>query len=654
MFRSAINKLQFDFTCSSETVASELQREISYYGLPDFQSIMEEVFGTTTERSIIEIDKIEIDLGNITLKGLSDHGLLGRFKLALENELKSGQKHELEAVDPGLRKWMIVKTYLLTGDLPWWVDKNTSPNVSHLISGLLVKVPHILWDFLESNSQNLKVQERIQSQLSLNIRKRLETNPAIFSRKEREYKVGALDAILNVWKSHSEPNTGAHLKMLMIQSIISVLDASSVSTIQYLGVLSQQDLSFAYEFVVGEQANARSIFGILDNLSLLQLEFLLQITMLKVKKSKVRAEQNSTGQTPGTINNQKIKSISNMLQSMDPRLLQELSQYNENDLLVLESFLKQYKRKNVVKSRLIELLLDHPFLLHYRLLFLPAQLSAHLNRSMEHPSQDEHLMFKHSLAQHQASFNAALGKLTDKDVLILNDINQKGNFQAEAERIVLLKLMQKLPEAYLQTMSKIAVLDKAEIEVLAGNQYPPANDDLFEPAGLEQKIQKIIVGNAGLVLIAAYLPALFNNLGFLESGRFKNILTRSRALYLLQYIATGQQYSPEYVLQFNKLLCGFLPEDTIVEYNKRLTKKEKEEAGSLLSSVIVHWKALKGTSTNGFRAAFIQRKGLLVQNEVSWILQVEKKSYDVLLDSIPWSFSVVKLPWMKKNIELEW
>jgi hypothetical protein len=647
MYRSAINKLKFDFTCSSESVAQELQREISYYGLREIQEIIVQVFAREPEKSMLEIDTIEIDLGDITVKGISDNRVLGQFKMALENALKEGQQRQLDYIDPELKASVILQTFLLYGDVPWWFDKTNYLNLDHLVLRLLAKAPQAFWSFLGSNSQNLKAQERIRSQFSLKIRRLLQINPAVISRKEARSYFLSKSTIISILKAKDWADTIDVLKSLMIHSILSILDIASMSIIQLLGVLSKQELSLIYEFIEGNKAVSTGIYKVLDKLSLLQLEFLLQTISFKNGKSTVITDQNRAKQTSFVGSHSIIKSICRKLKCMESDILKELAQYNEHDLLMLEMSLMQIKQHNTVKSRLISMLLNQPLFLHYGMLFLPAEFSEHLDK-------DEQLPFTVQLASHRTSLSAAIGKLVEKDVLILNNIIQKAEYETAAEEVVLVKLMQELSEEYLNILANIAVLDKAEFVVLSGNDQTTATDVIFEQTRPEQSIKKIVIENAGLVLMAAYLPALFNYLGYMEGGRFKDIITRSRALYLLQYIATGQQYSPEYVLQLNKLLCGFALDEAIIGYKKRLTKKEKEEANSLLISVIGHWKALKGTSVDGFRSAFTERKGLLVQNQDCWILQVEKKSYDVLLDSIPWSFSVIKLPWMKKRIEVEW
>lgn len=37
-----------------------------------------------------------------------------------------------------------------------------------------------------------------------------------------------------------------------------------------------------------------------------------------------------------------------------------------------------------------------------------------------------------------------------------------------------------------------------------------------------------------------------------------------------------------------------------------------------------------------------------------WTLSVERKAYDVLLDSIPWSYSMLRTPWMHSLLMVNW
>ena len=67
-----------------------------------------------------------------------------------------------------------------------------------------------------------------------------------------------------------------------------------------------------------------------------------------------------------------------------------------------------------------------------------------------------------------------------------------------------------------------------------------------------------------------------------------------------------------------------------------------------------NWPVLKGTSVEGVKETFMTREGKLTELEDSWQLQVEKQSFDMLLDYIQWKINLVKLTWMHKPIYVEW
>jgi hypothetical protein len=85
-----------------------------------------------------------------------------------------------------------------------------------------------------------------------------------------------------------------------------------------------------------------------------------------------------------------------------------------------------------------------------------------------------------------------------------------------------------------------------------------------------------------------------------------------------------------------------------------LSSEEKKEADDLLQSAIKHWSILKDTSPEGYRSAFLQRDGILKFEDDHWYLRVERKSYDMLLESLPFTISLIRLPWMKNKLLVEW
>ena len=127
-----------------------------------------------------------------------------------------------------------------------------------------------------------------------------------------------------------------------------------------------------------------------------------------------------------------------------------------------------------------------------------------------------------------------------------------------------------------------------------------------------------------------------------------------RALCLLHFLATGQSVAPEYELVLPKILCD-MPLPTPVDCCIELSDAEKEEATALLEAVIRHWEVLRNTSPDGLRGTFLIRSGKVsLRDDGDWLLQVETKSFDMLMDALPWGISIVKLPWMRRTLWVEW
>ena len=93
-----------------------------------------------------------------------------------------------------------------------------------------------------------------------------------------------------------------------------------------------------------------------------------------------------------------------------------------------------------------------------------------------------------------------------------------------------------------------------------------------------------------------------------------------------------------------------MPLDEPLAFSVPFTEKEKSECNELLSEIINNWQKLGNSSIDGLRESFLNRDG----KNNSWKLTIERKGYDVLLDSIPWSFKHIKLNWMDSLIVTEW
>lgn len=168
----------------------------------------------------------------------------------------------------------------------------------------------------------------------------------------------------------------------------------------------------------------------------------------------------------------------------------------------------------------------------------------------------------------------------------------------------------------------------------------------------------IYIANSGLVLTSPFLPNFFQSLDYLvpdgEKGlQFRDSEALSRGVHMLQYLVDQKTATPEPLLVLNKILCGAQP-GTPVEPEIVPTEKEIEMADLLLRSMMANWKAISGTSVAGLRETFLQREGRLESRSENWQVTVQRKTLDVLVDQIPWSFSVTFHRWMPKPVFVTW
>ncbi|HRB97941.1 MAG TPA: contractile injection system tape measure protein, partial [Nitrosomonas sp.] len=167
-------------------------------------------------------------------------------------------------------------------------------------------------------------------------------------------------------------------------------------------------------------------------------------------------------------------------------------------------------------------------------------------------------------------------------------------------------------------------------------------------------LEEIYIHNAGQVLAAPYLPRLFTMLNLMEDGVFFDRRAVERAVHLLQFMVNEQTQTPEYQLTLNKVLCGIttgIPIDNRID----ISEHEKKTIEGLMLGMIQNWKTIGNTSISGLRQTFLQRKGRLhLKEDGMWYLTIEPGTFDMLLDSLPWSYSVIKHAWMERAIHVTW
>jgi len=195
-------------------------------------------------------------------------------------------------------------------------------------------------------------------------------------------------------------------------------------------------------------------------------------------------------------------------------------------------------------------------------------------------------------------------------------------------------------------------LDDAGPESMSGRDKGLSRERAPSPAVPSAEPHGQFVTHAGLVLLGPYLQMFLERIGLAQDGRLSD---RGATLAAIQYLGTGQEVAPpEYDLVLPKLLCGF-GLDEAPPALPTVGADIVRESNELLSSIVEHWSALKNTSANSLREAFLQRDGKLsLRQDGTWLLQVEQKAYDMLLEYLPWGYQMTKLPWMERMLITEW
>ncbi len=283
---------------------------------------------------------------------------------------------------------------------------------------------------------------------------------------------------------------------------------------------------------------------------------------------------------------------------------------------------------------------------------------------------DKYQLIRQTLLHIATSFNISYPKLLEEVAITVTQLQQfDSNLPDIIEQICNTKSKQQREQS--QTNKKTPIDKQSEApasEILDSKLQQLEQDESQRSKQRFNESDELYLANAGLILLWPFLPHLFETLGLIgkKGDRFilqakSDLIEKNksvpfifeRAVHLLQYLVDESSESPEHLLPLNKLLCGLdLMEPVSASID--ISEQEKAECEKLLTAVIQHWTALKNTSIDGLRRAFLQREAILRVRDGGWLLQVERATHDILLDNIPWSTRLIKLPWMEELIYVEW
>ncbi|MFB9109409.1 contractile injection system tape measure protein [Flavobacterium gyeonganense] len=159
------------------------------------------------------------------------------------------------------------------------------------------------------------------------------------------------------------------------------------------------------------------------------------------------------------------------------------------------------------------------------------------------------------------------------------------------------------------------------------------------------------VQNAGLIILHPFFKEMLKSCDLMDDNN--TLLNKELAAHILHYAATKKENDYEHSMLFEKFLCG-IPLHESIQRKIKIEDKHKKQVEEMLDSVVLHWSALKNTSTAVLRSEFLQREGKLDLSESNPKLFIERKTQDLLLEKIPWNISIVKIPWIQKLIYTQW
>lgn len=210
-----------------------------------------------------------------------------------------------------------------------------------------------------------------------------------------------------------------------------------------------------------------------------------------------------------------------------------------------------------------------------------------------------------------------------------------------------------LSENYLSNKTHSPDKKNGKILISEDSETMDQTADMLSSENKESGLCEWYIENAGMILLHPYLTRFLNTVGLIRNGKFADTEKQAQAIHLMQYLTSGEVGVEEYELVLPKVLCG-MPVQCPVAREVELDPDWLEEADHLLEVVVQQWKALGEVSTASLREGFLSRPGKLSKKENGWLLQVEQKAIDVLLDRLPWGLSLVKFPWMKEMMHVEW
>ncbi|MQL47141.1 hypothetical protein GEA64_03660 [Photorhabdus khanii] len=188
-----------------------------------------------------------------------------------------------------------------------------------------------------------------------------------------------------------------------------------------------------------------------------------------------------------------------------------------------------------------------------------------------------------------------------------------------------------------------------------GNNRNPRrsnNKPHSEPTLLSEQALPYQVSNAGILVLWPILPALFNQLGLLETQKFIHRQAQFIAVDLLDYLIWGTEEAQTERKALNRVLCGLTANEDTESFP--VEPETQLIADQWLDTIIRQLPSWKKLSRNDVRQLFLQRPGELLVDKQEIKITVQHEPFDALLTDWPWPLNIAKLPWLDRPLQIDW
>lgn len=191
-----------------------------------------------------------------------------------------------------------------------------------------------------------------------------------------------------------------------------------------------------------------------------------------------------------------------------------------------------------------------------------------------------------------------------------------------------------------------------DIKSIKSTKYKKAklSEEFLDKGVLDNNTSKkpFIMSNAGLLLLHPFLIEFFKEANLISD---KKIIQPYKAAQLLHFLATGKDPAKDVDLYMAKVILG-LDLKEFIAIDNPLSSEEQQLCDNLLNAVLRHWKVLEKSGIETLRAMFLVRQAHVRFTEKTILINVEHLAQDVLLKKLPWGLGLVRLPWLKRFIEI--